>query len=163
MDCSTRGDWRKAVQAYRLMVAKGIVPDTRTWRVLLRAVKIGEEGRVALVLLEEIEPAAQRAGTDGLVPVELYNCASRRRRRAAAGGARSRSSTACATCALKPNTQARTRRAHGGCRPGAVGATTRPMTRLQVHAGVPHTSPTRRRRPPRAAVELSRARVSAIL
>ena len=44
VDCSTRGDWRKAVQAYRLMVAKGIAPDARTWRVLLRAVKIGEEG-----------------------------------------------------------------------------------------------------------------------
>ena len=84
VDCSTRGDWRKAVQAYRLMVAKGIVPDARTWRVLLRAVKIGEEGRVALVLLEEIEAqAAQRAGTDGLVPVELYNCALEA---AAAGG-----------------------------------------------------------------------------
>jgi len=66
------------------MVAKGIVPDARTWRVLLRAVKIGEEGRVALVLLEEIEAqAAQRAGTDGLVPVELYNCALEA---AAAGG-----------------------------------------------------------------------------
>ena len=84
VDCSTRGDWRKAVQAYRLMVAKGLAPDTRTWRVLLRAVKIGEEGRVALVLLEEIEAqAAQRAGTDGLVPVELYNCALEA---AAAGG-----------------------------------------------------------------------------
>ena len=111
VDCSTRGDWRKAVQAYRLMVAKGLVPDARTWRVLLRAVKIGEEGgtlpsccsrlcgnqisgaprhRVVSERRDSTQArgrsrpqAAQRAGTDGLVPVELYNCALEA---AAAGG-----------------------------------------------------------------------------
>jgi pentatricopeptide repeat protein len=75
VDCGTRGDWRKAVEAYRVMVSKGLAPDARTWRVLLRAAKVGKEGRVALVLLEEIEAqVAQRAGADGLVPVDMYNC-----------------------------------------------------------------------------------------
>ena len=140
VDCSTRGDWRKAVQAYRLMVAKGIVPDARTWRVLLRAVKIGEEGRVALVLLEEIEAqAAQRRAARMVVPVEEIG---QLRPRGGGGGRR----LAARGPGLQPHApharQAEHEHvpgAHGGRRPGAVrvdeGARRRAALPRRAHGG----------------------------
>ena len=75
IECSIAGDWRSALLGYKGMVDKGLPPTERTWRVLLRACKVGNAPSTnAFTVLEEIEAqAAARAGRDGLLDVAIYN------------------------------------------------------------------------------------------
>lgn len=75
VECSIAGEWKLALKGYRAQVGKGLAPTDRTWRVLLRACKIGHAPPAhAFAILEEIEAqTCARSGRDGLVDVSVYN------------------------------------------------------------------------------------------